>query len=339
MAANKYSDGPSDLGMRYYGVDIGYGFTKVAAAGRPPLVMPSIVGSNEELSYRSDIGDRIKIVPLSLNGHSYLVGDAARRFSRHRYRIFDSTWTESPYYLLLFASALMRVEKSFGEPAAVVTGLPVNHYTQERVRQVQDLLGQAHSVRTSAGETSVKVEKVKVIPQPFGSFFNLILNDEGRLKDPDKIRERVGIIDIGFQTTDFALATPQFIESSSGSLDVGVRSVADQLSRDVGQKYSIMLDTTEAEEALRHKSIRIFGESVDLSDLIAERIREVAELILSYAHSLWGRGERLNRLILAGGGANIFSSYFSTYPNLHVPEEPSLSNVRGYLKLARKTRW
>ena len=64
--------------MRFYGVDIGYGFTKVAAAGRPPLVMPSIVGSNEELSYRSDIGDRIKIIPLSLNGHSYLVGEAAK---------------------------------------------------------------------------------------------------------------------------------------------------------------------------------------------------------------------------------------------------------------------
>ena len=112
----------------------------------------------------------------------------------------------------------------------------------------------------------VKVEKIKVIPQPFGAFFDLILNDEGKLKDPDKIRERVGIIDIGFQTTDLALATPQFIESSSGSLDVGVRSVADQLSRDVGRKYSITLDTTEAEEALRHNSLRIFGESVDLSE-------------------------------------------------------------------------
>src|SRR4030095_15701400 len=135
--------------MRYYGVDIGYGFTKVAAGGRPPLVMPSIVGSNEELSYRSDIGDRIKIIPLSVNGHSYLVGETARRFSRHRYRIFDSTWTESPYYLLLFVSALMRIDKSSCEPLAVVTGLPVSHYTQERVRQVQDLLGQAHNVRIS----------------------------------------------------------------------------------------------------------------------------------------------------------------------------------------------
>jgi len=325
--------------MRFYGVDIGYGFTKVAVGGRPPLVMPSIVGSNEELSYRSDIGDRIKIIPLSLNGHSYLVGEAARSFSRHRYRIFDSTWTESPYYLLLFVSALMRIDKSASEAAAVVTGLPVSHYTQERVKQVQGLLSRAHEVRFSSGEILVKVEKIKVIPQPFGSFFDLILNDEGKLKDPDKIRERVGIIDVGFQTTDLALATPQFVESSSGSLDIGVRSIADQLSRDLNRKYSIALDTTEAEEALRRKSARIFGESLDLSDMIEERTREVAEVILSYVHSLWGRGEKLHRLILAGGGANIVRSYFSTYPNLHVPEEPSLSNVRGYLKLARKTRW
>ncbi len=325
--------------MRFYGVDIGYGFTKVATAGRRPLVIPSIVGSNEELSYRSDIGDRIRITPLTLNGHSYLVGEAAKRFSRHCYRVFDSTWAESPYYLLLFVSALMRIEKSDTQPGAIVTGLPVSHYTQERVKQIQDLLGQAPNVRSASGQTSVKVEKVKVIPQPFGSFFDPILDDEAKLKDPDKVRERVGIIDIGFQTTDLALATPQFVEASSGSLEVGVRSIAEQLSRDLSRKCSMTLDTTEAEEVLRLKSVRLFGERVDLSDMIEDRTREVAELILSYAHSLWGRGEKLSRLILTGGGANIFRSYFSRYPNLYVPELPSLSNVKGYLKLARKTRW
>jgi len=327
--------------MKLYGVDIGYGFTKVAGVDRISRVMPSIVGSNEELSYRSDLGDRIKITPLILNGHSYLVGEAAKRISRHRYRIFDSTWAESPYYLLLFVSALMamRIEKLPEDSAAVVTGLPVSHYTQERVKQIQELLGQADKVRTLSGEASMKIEKVKVIPQPFGSYFDLVLNDEGKLKEPEKIRERVGIIDIGFQTTDLALATPQFVEASSGSLEVGVRSVADQLSRDLSKSHSITLDTTEAEEVLRHGSMRIFGEIVDLSEMIEIRTREVAEVILSFAHSLWGRGEKLDRLILSGGGANIFRSYFSGYRNLHVPSDPSLSNVRGYLKLARKTKW
>ena len=50
--------------MKLYGVDIGYGFTKVAGVDRISRVMPSIVGSNEELSYRSDLGDRVKITPL-----------------------------------------------------------------------------------------------------------------------------------------------------------------------------------------------------------------------------------------------------------------------------------
>ena len=327
--------------MKLYGVDIGYGFTKVAGVDRIPRVMPSIVGSNEELSYRSDIGDRVKITPLILNGHSYLIGEAAKRFSRHRYRIFDSTWAESPYYLLLFVSALMamRVEKLPDDSAAVVTGLPVSHYTQERVKQIQDLLSQALKVQTPGGEALVKVENVKVIPQPFGSYFDLVLNDDGKLKEPETIRDRVGIIDIGFQTTDLALATPQFIEVSSGSLEVGVRSVADQLSRDLARNHSVTLDTTEAEEVLRHRRVKLFGESIDLSEMIEIRTREVAEVILSYAHSLWGRGEKLDRLILAGGGANIFRSYFSGYRNLHVPSDPSLSNVRGYLKLARKTKW
>src|SRR6266511_320900 len=106
-----------------------------------------------------------KIAARTLNGPFSLVGEAANRFSRHRYRVFDSTWAESPYYLLLFVSALMmvKIEKSAEEPAAVVTGLPVSHYTQERVKQLQDLLGRAHEVRVSSGETLVKVERIKVI--------------------------------------------------------------------------------------------------------------------------------------------------------------------------------
>src|SRR5215813_363938 len=156
----------------------------------------------------------------------------------------------SPYYLLLFVSALMamRVEKIADEPAAVVTGLPVSHYTQERVKQIQDLLNRADNVQILSGEAPVKVDRVKVIPQPFGSYFDLVLNEDGKLKEPEKIRQRVGIIDIGFQTTDLALAIPQFVEASSGSLVVGVRSVADQLSRDLARSHSITLDTTEAEE-------------------------------------------------------------------------------------------
>jgi hypothetical protein len=90
---------------------------------------------------------------------------------------------------------------------------------------------------------------------------------------------------------------------------------------------------------LRQKSVKIFGEIVDLSEMIEIRTREVAEVILSFAHSLWGRGERLDRVILTGGGAISFRSYFSAYPNLYIPAEPSLSNVRGYLKLARKIKW
>ena len=327
--------------MKLFGVDIGYGFTKVAGVERIPRVIPSIVGTNEDISYRNDIGDRVKIAPLMLNGRAYLVGESAKRFSRHRYRIFDSTWAESPYYLLLFVSALMTmgIEKQAKEPAAIVTGLPVSHYTQERVKRIQDFLSQAHTVQTMSGENFVKVERVKVIPQPFGSYFDLVLNDEGRLKEPEKIRQRVAIIDIGFQTTDLALATPQFVEASSGSLEVGVRSVADQIAKELARNYSMTLDTTEAEEVLRHRSVKIFGENIDLSEMIEIRTREVAEVILSYAHSLWGRGERIDRLILSGGGANIFRSYFGGYRNLHIPGDPSLSNVRGYLKLARKTKW
>ena len=325
--------------MQSYGVDVGYGYTKVAAPDGAQVVIPSIVGSNERPSYRTNIGDRIKITPLSLDGHSYLVGEAAKRFSRHHYRLFDSSWSESPYYLLLFVFAVSQVEKGERDPIAVVTGLPVSHFSPERAKQIQKLLTRSHEVKPASGQGPLRVEKVKVIPQPFGSLFDLLLDDDGRLKDPEEVRGTAGIIDIGFQTTDLALSCPQFVEASSGSLETGVRSVTDQLARDLNRKYSITLDTAEAEEALRLKSVKIFGEKIDLTEVIKERTREVAEHILSQTHTLWGRGQKLSRLILTGGGAHLFQPYFSEYPNLYVPQQPALSNVRGYLKLAKRTKW
>lgn len=325
--------------MRLYGVDIGFGYTKAMTADKSPVVIPSIVGSPDAPSYRSDIGDRMKIAPVTLNGHSYLIGEAAKRFSRFHYRVFDSSFTQSPYYLLLFASALLQLDDSPAEPAAVVTGLPVSRYSEEWARELKDLLAKNHKLRTASGETNLNVEKAKVVPQPFGSFFDFKLDSTGRLKDLSRIHDKVAIVDIGFQTTDLALAAPHFVEEASGSLETGVRSVVERVRRDLSRQRSLNLDIAEAEEAVRTKTVKIFGEKADISDLIARSAREVAEEILSYARTLWGRGQKIETLILTGGGTHLFKDYFKEYPNLHVPHDPALANVRGYLKLARRTKW
>ena len=52
----------------------------------------------------------------------------------------------------------------------------------------------------------VRVCQVATIPQPFGSFFDRVLDDEGKLINARFARARVGILDVGSYTTDIALS-------------------------------------------------------------------------------------------------------------------------------------
>jgi superfamily II DNA or RNA helicase len=107
----------------------------------------------------------------------------------------DRDWIRSQPYRVLWQAVVTELALPSTQPI-VVTGLPVWYYGTDRI-VLEELVHQvfhAYNLRPRA---------VIVVPQPFGSFFDRILDRHGRLsseRDPDV---HLGIIDIGHFTTDF----------------------------------------------------------------------------------------------------------------------------------------
>jgi plasmid segregation protein ParM len=193
------------------GIDIGFGFTK-ATNGRESLVFKSVLGEATELQFREqilvDAADE-EHLQVEVDGKSYFVGELAERQSNVRFFTLDQAQFISSFAKSLALSAAARLVGGY-IPVNLVTGLPIGHYRQHKDELARILQGEHKVAVTGADgkreEKTVNVNKVRVIPQPFGSLFNMMLNDLGDLGDKRLVREKIGIIDVGFRTSDYTVS-------------------------------------------------------------------------------------------------------------------------------------
>lgn len=147
---------------------------------------------------------------------------------------------------------------------------------------------------------------------------------------------QLGIIDIGYFTTDFLeVRELELIQKSSGTIAVGVSTVLDAIRRYVYETWQRPMEVDEAEEALNKGKVRVRGEEHDLRTVHNAALSEVSSAIVAYARQLWGGGEALDAIMTTGGGREIFRSALShSFPHLLLPSRPFMANAQGFLKYA-----
>lgn len=321
------------------GVDVGYGYTK-AISPLEKVIFPSVVGTVENIRYQSELARRREGRISELDGHSYFVGELAQTQSRLQFTLLDRSWIKSRQYRILFLTALGELRTAGGSEEAqfkVVTGLPVEYYQDKEV-VAGPILG-THQIKINGRQRELKVVRLKVIPQPVGSLFHLILNSEGRIQGGEMARSRVGIIDIGYYTTDFVLVDElEFIDKASGSINVGMGTVYQTLARKISEQFGFRnLSLPRVERYLREEALRIHGKRREIRPLAEPVLAETAESILSQARTIWGEGQDLDRVLITGGGAEVLKDYLSGYPQAVIAEGPVTANAEGFLKYARRT--
>lgn len=321
------------------GIDVGYGHTKALSSAGASAVFPSAVGIADPQAFRLQVNGRV--APLAheptvcLDGVSYLVGASARRHARTVVQPRDRAWLDSLPYRILWHAALERV-LPVDIAATIVTGLPVSFYhDRERLQQIiQRVLEERH----------ITVSAVTIVPQPFGSFFDAVLDPHGQIVDDARILAHLGLIDVGYFTTDLVeVHELEYVQKGSGSIEVGVATMVDTLRGLITEHYGRVLSTHDAEQVLRTQCLRITGHEHDMHDLCAIAIREAALAILTYIRQLWGSGDQLDHLLLTGGGGPLIQPLVrESFSALHVAPTPHLANARGYVRYAlyggRQTR-
>lgn len=311
------------------GLDVGYGFTKVSTSEKT-IRFPSIVGRAERLAYQAEnFGLDRPENAVTLNKRSYFVGELAEKQSAIKYKFRDREWISSDLYRVLILAAFGQA-KLLKKPCALVTGLPVDYYGDRQ--KVVDLLKDEALI-------GIQLDQIRVIPQPFGTLFDLLLSPNGSIQEELLGTCTVGLIDVGHYTTDCILVdTLSYVEHASGTT-AGMSLAFETIAREMKAKMAL----SSAPEHFVEKLTLQWADQTpcrpprDLVRLIKSAYTDLADQISGYVRTLWSRKGFPDRVILTGGGAYLLGSLLKErMPKIVVAKDPHIANVRGYRKYGQR---
>lgn len=326
--------------MFVLGCDIGYSNLKVAYGFKGndasdtslnTKVLPVGAGP-EELMPRTlsgGVGDCIRVL---INNEHWVAGvepDRLQSWERELHEDYPST----SVYMALYYAALVISEQDVID--VLVTGLPVRHYKNIETRKaLKERLEGEHKV---APKRKVLVKKVVVVPQPAGTYLDVMNSTQ----DPDMIEMiQDGLlvaIDPGYFSVDWVFMQRGEIRDHSSDSSLKAMSKVLQLANDLIHKdYGVAPTAEKLEKALREGKGSIFlsGQKVMLHEYIDRASKTTSsDALISMKKSMRTEDSNADVVILAGGGADSYKSAAQElFPRskIVVPDQSVLSNARGF---------
>ncbi len=334
--------------MEILGIDVGFGFTK-ATNGKDFIIFKSLFGEAREIQFQMDIGDSSLSdnLHVTIDDQSYFVGDYAEKqsnatqFTLHQ----ESLLTDFTRILALTAAGSI-TEKYL--PLRVVTGLPIGYLKQYHQQFAKILTGQHdityHNPDGTKFSRKINIDKVLIVPQPLGSVFNLLMDDCGKIVNKELKKQKIGVVDIGFRTTDFSVFDQlRYIERGSATTDTGISKSLGVVSKKLSEECDVNVEVYRLYKAMRTGFIKIRGKEYNISKLIDQVFAHSARTIANDVERLWSNDWDIDTIILTGGGSVELAEHIQPLivGNI-IPLENSIdirmNNVQGYLKYG-KYKW
>ncbi len=320
--------------IRNVGLDVGYGYTKGSGEGRVIVTLPSIVGPAIEVKYHNDLIGNGQGLEIALDGGRWFVGEAAR---------LQSPSPTSPQarkrdlglVRLLALGALTNLGIT-GGAVKMVTGLPVGWYADKDALETG--LRGPHVYEVNGKPCRVDVADVVIVPQPFGTFFREIQRPDGTLDSATQEwrRARVGILDVGTHTTDYALSDyMRYVEPRSGSINRAMMRVYELVRDAVLNNHDRDASIQDIETATRSGRLPHRGGSIDVSGFVAQARQAVGQAVVGQARTLWGDGDDLAVVLVTGGGGGFFLPMIQeAFPHARIVGEAQAANAVGFYRYA-----
>lgn len=325
------------------GIDLGFGFVKVTD-GQKDCIFPSVVGMGQALAYRSELStylDPIDNMAVTIDDRQYFVGELAIRQSEFPSRSLSENHAREKNTKVLLLAALSLFASGDTQEFNVVTGLAPSYYLAFKDELTQMIQGRHTIIVNTDGEDQIKtihVGQVKVIPQPMGTLFQRLLDPQGALADKETARSKVGIIDVGFRTTDFAVMDKlEYVDKMSYSSVTGMSKAYAIVAEYLRNQFRVYKENFELDQIVQEAKIKIAGKVHVFNKVKKDAFEQVAAKIVTEMDSLWDRHELDAILISGGGGKALAEVLLPEFETAVVVEDAQTANARGYLKLAKKT--
>jgi len=328
--------------MEIVGIDVGFGFTK-AYNGKNSVIFKSLIGDATDIQFRSSLGDTgtTSNLHITLNDKTYFLGSYAELQSNITEFTLDQEKLIEEFIKILAISAAGICCESTG-PINVVTGLPIG-YLKRDTRRLKQIIQGTHDITYHHPEGKddtrrITIEKVHVIPQPIGSVFNLIFDDTGKITDRTMAGSKIGVVDIGFKTTDFSIFDHlQYIERGSSTMDTGISKCFSVIANKLRQESSINVELYRIFKFVESGMIKIKGKEYNIINLKKRIYTHAASAIATDLARLWENDWDIDTIVLSGGGSIPLAQYL--IPNIEgnvIPIQKDMdarfNNVQGYCK-------
>jgi len=327
------------------GIDIGFGFTK-ATNGKDFRVFKSIYGEAIDFQFKESLlnpkAQQDEHLQVDVDNTSYFIGELAERQSSNRQFTLDQTQFIASSTKILALAAITQFMTSDKQSFKIVVGLPIGHYREYKT-ELADMLRQSHHVVTTNSkgtrkEIVIGITDVKVIPQPIGSVMDRLLNDSGKGAEQRFADEKIGIIDIGFRTSDYTISDKaRYSERGSLTTQNGISKAFEVIANKLKDNCGINVELYRLFDAVETGSIKIRGKGYDLRKITQIAFQQLAANIASDANRLWNDDWDMDAIMITGGGGSVLAPYLQPLlEGVIVPIEQDLDyrlhNVRGYLK-------
>lgn len=307
-------------------IDIGYSSVKGLNSAGQRVYFPSVIAPASENLLNGAINGSLKHTVKNAQGREYWVGEAALQSSC----AVSTLSREKPAEIhdLLTATAAYLLHAEEGDTLAV--GLPISYYRAQR-QELQRRLGAMNEFVSVDGDQIKRISfaEVKVYPQGLGVLFANDLRDG-----------LVGVIDIGYLTTDYLLFSiqngqPIPIIEACGSVEIGVSQAHQRLAGVFHSKTGINLPIYRQEQTLlksvQGEPVKINGKEISLTTDAQQICQDTARQIEESVKAQWRDRHDFTEIIYGiGGGCELLRPHF-TMPQLVVQPDPVWANAQGYL--------
>ncbi|WP_088072075.1 ParM/StbA family protein [Gottfriedia luciferensis] len=208
------------------------------------------------------------------------------------------------------------------------TGLPLREVKEGKdVGYRSRLLSSVHQVeflvtpKHQGLKVNIRFEEVKVYPEGFAAFINLVMDNELNIINKALIDKRILIQDIGGLSTDIAVIKNRKVDDDKAQgFNLGVAESLEAIREEIRSKHGIELDSRrDVVEIITKKSdrnhIMVKGSRTSVHDIVDRVLLELAKKQYRHLRNIWQKNSQTEICYFIGGGSLILKDYLKTLNN------------------------
>jgi plasmid segregation protein ParM len=208
------------------------------------------------------------------------------------------------------------------------TGLPLREVKEGKdVGYRAQLLGSVHQVeflvtpKYQGKKVNIKFDQVKVYPEGFAAYINLVMDNDLNIINKDLIDKRILIQDIGGLSTDIAVIKNRNVDDDKAQgFNMGISEYLEAIREEIRTKHGIELDSRrDVVDIITRKNdrnhIMVKGSRTSVHDITDRILLELAKKQYRVLRNVWQKNSQTEICYFVGGGSAVLKEYIKTLNN------------------------